>query len=463
MSAKDARAAAGVSAGDADSPRLLIDARKAARGAVDPGQKLLGLPLLRRTALTARRAGLGHVFVLADAGEIARFRDLLSGITDVAVGAAADAPETSGLRTICFPATVLAERAWLDAAAEAPLSDGQCLACGGDVVICRTPISLQEIERARHRADARDGGPGPTPMPLQIRDMQDLRAARRRLLRSLVKPTDGFMARHVERPLSLAVSRLLAATPITPNQMTVVSVLIGVAGAAFFLSSAPLWQTVGALLFLAHSILDGCDGELARLKFLESRWGGVLDFWGDNVVHAAVFACMALGWSRAADAPWPLALGGAAVLATLGSAAFVYWRVMRPSTGTGPLYTSVARTDRSPLTRLLDALSRRDFIYLVVLLSLFGKAAWFLALAAVGAPIFFVMLLVVAASESKAAHCADQAPATGMAQPPAAEDVNAASTSAEHSRASPRFEASAGAAAPSAPTKSSTTPANQSG
>src|SRR2546426_3192414 len=38
---------------------------------------------------------------------------------------------------------------------------------------------------------------------------------------------------------------------------------------------------------LAHSILDGCDGELARLKFQHSRWGAVLDFWCDNVVHVA--------------------------------------------------------------------------------------------------------------------------------------------------------------------------------
>jgi protein-S-isoprenylcysteine O-methyltransferase Ste14 len=55
---------------------------------------------------------------------------------------------------------------------------------------------------------------------------------------------------------------------------------------------------------------------------------------------------------------------------------------------------------------MLDSLSRRDFIYLVLLLSLFGKAAWFLTLAAIGAPIFFVMLLVVAAQEARTASSA---------------------------------------------------------
>jgi hypothetical protein len=48
---------------------------------------------------------------------------------------------------------------------------------------------------------------------------------------------------------------------------------------------------------------------------------------------------------------------------------------------------------------MLDAASRRDFIYLVVILALFGKSNWFLVLAAVGAPIFFLLLLFLALRE----------------------------------------------------------------
>src|SRR5262249_56625939 len=104
------------------------------------------------------------------------------------------------------------------------------------------------------------------------------------------------MARHVERPISLRIARHLASTAITPNQITLLSVGIGLSGALFFLCSQWVCQTIGALLFLAHSILDGCDGELARLKFQETRFGGVIDYWGDNVVHIGVFACIAIGW-----------------------------------------------------------------------------------------------------------------------------------------------------------------------
>ena len=137
--------------------------------------------------------------------------------------------------------------------------------------------------------------------------------------------------------------------------MSLISVAVGLCGAPFFLSERASLQTIGALLFLAHSILDGCDGELARLKFEESRWGGVLDFWGDNVVHVVVFACMAIGWSLAAGAGWPLLLGAAAVIGTLGSAGLVYWRLMRGKDDSGARFTSVSTEPERPLARDRDA------------------------------------------------------------------------------------------------------------
>src|SRR5438046_831238 len=78
-------------------------------------------------------------------------------------------------------------------------------------------------------------------------------------------------------------------------------------------------QPVGALLCLTPSRLDGCDGELARLRFLESRRGAILDFWGDNLVHVAVFGCIAVGWALVTGAAWPLALGAVTIASGLGA------------------------------------------------------------------------------------------------------------------------------------------------
>ncbi|HYW33700.1 MAG TPA: CDP-alcohol phosphatidyltransferase family protein [Candidatus Bathyarchaeia archaeon] len=368
------------------------------------------MDLVSRLALAANRAGYGLVCRLAPTQGASPEVETVAGWEALA----------SRLENDSNPCTIastelLAEAGWLKALLGCKPGLA-AWAAAGDRLAVITPASLQAALSAL--ADARAGTmaaavevltrkfdpPGPLPKgvdPMAVTSPGDEREAERRLMRALVKDTDGFMAKHVERPISLAISRLLAATWLTANQMTLFSVAVGLLGAPFFLASSPIWQTIGALLFLAHSILDGCDGELARLKFQESRWGGILDFWGDNVVHSAIFACMAIGWSAAAGSSWPLLPGAAAVLGTLGSASFVYWRTMRAKRGHGPLYTSVSTAERRT-ARLLDALSRRDFIYLVLALSLFGRADWFLILAALGAPIFFAMLVYLAASERPA-------------------------------------------------------------
>jgi len=390
-----------------------IASSDAAGFATTPHQdaKILGLGLVQRTVLAARRAGYHRIVLLAP--------------DDAGLPGAATMSDWTRLRTalepgtpeplLIAPTTILAETGWLERLARMRIEAFAWAAAPGRLLMLGAAAAPEALVALGADGGARDmaaiharlarrfGAPAPMPEgvdPMLVAAPADVRAAERRLLRALVKDTDGFMARHVERPISLAISRRLASTAVTPNQMTLASMAIGLAGAPFFLSAEWPWQTAGALLFLAHSILDGCDGELARLKFQESRWGGVLDFWSDNIVHIATFSCMAVGWSRAIDEAWPLLLGAAAVLGNLASAGFVHWRMMRAKDGAGPLFTSVSASPARRLARLLDALSRRDFIYLVVALGLFGKANWFLLLASLGAPTYFFLLVLLAIRES---------------------------------------------------------------
>lgn len=371
---------------------------------------VLGLGLMRRTAIAARRAGYGQIFLLA------RDHGAPPGIVTISNWshlAAAPMPSQAAPLLIA-PAAILSETNWLERLAETRVEPAAWAAIPQRIVMlaaAAVPDALAALHAedgaydftaVQDRLTRRFGPPAAIPAgidPMVVMTSMDVRVAEQRLLRSLVKDTDGFMARHVERPISLQIVRRLASTAVTPNQITIASAAIGLFGAPFFLSEFWLWQTVGALLFLTHSIVDGCDGELARLKFQELRWGGVLDFWGDNVVHIVTFACMAAGWSLSIAAFWPLLLGAAAALGNLGSAAFVHWRLMRIKDDSGPLFTSVSTAPDNRLARLLDAASRRDFIYLVLILALFGKLNWFLLLAALGAPIFFILLVFLALRE----------------------------------------------------------------
>jgi 1L-myo-inositol 1-phosphate cytidylyltransferase / CDP-L-myo-inositol myo-inositolphosphotransferase len=378
--------------------------------AYDGDTPVLGLGLMQRTVVAARRAGYGQTLFLT------RDHAASPGIATVPnwrhLGAASVPSQTAPL--LIAPATILSETDWLERLAETRIEPAAWAALPQRIIIlaaAAVPDALAvldaeggayDLTAVQGRLTRRFGSPATIPVgidPMVVVTSTDVRVAERRLLRVLVKDTDGFMARHVERPISLQISRRLAPTAVTPNQITMVSVAVGVSGAPFFLSALWPWQTVGALLFLAHSILDGCDGELARLRFQESRWGGVLDFWGDNVVHVVTFACMAAGWSQFAAVRWPLLLGASAVLGNLGSAGIVYWRLMRVKDDSGPLFTSVSTVPHRRLARLLDAASRRDFIYLVLILALLGKSNWFLLLAAMGAPIFFFLLVFLAVRE----------------------------------------------------------------
>jgi 1L-myo-inositol 1-phosphate cytidylyltransferase / CDP-L-myo-inositol myo-inositolphosphotransferase len=369
--------------------------------------KVLGLGLARRTVMAASRAGYNRIY------QLAKDREAPAGITAISNWSSlADACAMQPGPLVITHASVLAEPDWLARLTETQPTRWAAMphkmillaapAVADALAALQADKAAYDLTAAQERLTRHFGTPAAIPAaidPLVVSTPADVEDAEWRLLRGLVKDTDGFMARNVERPISLRIARRLASTGITPNQITLLSVGIGLCGALFFLSAHWLWQTIGALLFLAHSILDGCDGELARLKFQESRFGGVIDYWGDNVVHIVVFACMAIGWSLSIGASWPLLLGAAAALGNLGSAWFVYWRTMHTKKDSGPLFTSVATMPGQTLARMLDAASRRDFIYLVLFLALFGKSDWFLVLAAAGAPIFFLLLLFVAARE----------------------------------------------------------------
>ena len=388
---------------------LLPDAGASPIGPFTDGgePRVLGLGLARRTVMAASRAGYNRIYQLASD------RAAPAGITAISNWSSlADACAMQPGPLVITHAAVLAEPDWLTRLSE--IQPARWAATPHKMILLAAPAvadALAALQRdkaaydltaAQERLTRHFGAPAAIPAaidPLVVSTPADVEDAEWRLLRGLVKDTDGFMARNVERPISLRIARRLASTGITPNQITLLSVGIGLCGALFFLSAYWLWQTIGAVLFLAHSILDGCDGELARLKFQESRFGGIIDYWGDNVVHIAVFACMAIGWSLSIGASWPLLLGAAAAIGNLGSAWFVYWRTMHTKKDSGPLFTSVSTVPGQTLARMLDAASRRDFIYLVLILALFGKSDWFLVLAAAGAPIFFLLLLFVAVRE----------------------------------------------------------------
>jgi phosphatidylglycerophosphate synthase len=209
-----------------------------------------------------------------------------------------------------------------------------------------------------------------------VTDAASSRAAEEQLLQSLLKATDGLISRTINRRISLRVTRALLETSLTPNQMTIVAALFGAAAIAGVLLGGARWFIPGALLLQAQSILDGCDGEISRLKYIRSRLGEWLDQIVDDMVNLGFF--VATGWAlqRAGwESAWAITLIGkvlhliyqVALYAALivsgggsGSVASIRWRGQKDHAET-PAGPARPRTPLLWVKETLEMAGRRDF------------------------------------------------------------------------------------------------------
>ncbi len=116
-----------------------------------------------------------------------------------------------------------------------------------------------------------------------------LREAERRLMRDQGgKTRDGPVSRHLNRPVSRWLSRYLVRTKVTPNQISLISWILSCVAAGMMAAGGYPALAAGGVLAQLASIIDGCDGEIARLKHSQSEFGGwfdaVLDRYADAVL-----------------------------------------------------------------------------------------------------------------------------------------------------------------------------------
>ena len=145
---------------------------------------------------------------------------------------------------------------------------------------------------------------------------RSLRRAERQLVWSLRKAADGIAAKALNRHLSLPLSWALARTKVHPNHVTLTALVLALAGAATIASGGYLAGVVGMLLVNLGSIIDGVDGELARLRFQFSRLGQWLDTTVDDVANVAYISGVAVNLTLA-GVDWAMPVGVVALGAFL--------------------------------------------------------------------------------------------------------------------------------------------------
>jgi phosphatidylglycerophosphate synthase len=306
-------------------------------------ERIAGLAASERARRVALRVGAERVFVVDDLAardRLAMWRGdrtcpLLVVRADQLVHVAlvdrlVDTIADNAIAIATVPASPdiddLAEGAYAGACVAAGSEVGGVIAAiaGGDVD--GFVAGLATATRVPHGAIAR--APIATP--------EQRRAAHRLLYRILVKPQDNAITRHLYRPVSFPLTRLLVWTPITPNQISYVVAALVAFGCWLTAHASATSAIAGTAVVLAASYLDCCDGEVARVKLLSSRFGA----WIDTVVDelSSVGYMVAIGWhcelafgpsyfGALAFDPWKLAIA-ASLVTYLWSIYCIYYNII---------------------------------------------------------------------------------------------------------------------------------------
>jgi CDP-L-myo-inositol myo-inositolphosphotransferase len=134
-----------------------------------------------------------------------------------------------------------------------------------------------------------------------VDDLSTRDEAERRLFKSLTKSVDGPVSKHINRRFSKMISRLLMNTNVIPNHMTTVGLIIGILSAIItgLATVNTLWLIpLGGFLYQVSSMIDWCDGEIARLKFMHSDWGEWYDTISDDVINLGYQLAMGIALYR---------------------------------------------------------------------------------------------------------------------------------------------------------------------
>ena len=200
---------------------------------------------------------------------------------------------------------------------------------------------------------------------------------------------DSFATRILSRPVSQKLTQWLLNTRVTPNQITMVSFFLGLGSALCFFQGGYWMGVIGAGLLLLSIWVDGMDGEIARIKFMESPFGAKLDIMCDNIVHIAVFFSIGMGLYNTHGETIFLVLGGLAASGNL-----LAFLLLGEGIIEGKSTTNSSQKNDQKKNSVVDKLANRDFTHFLFILALLDQLQIFIWLTAIGVNLMALYLLL---------------------------------------------------------------------
>jgi phosphatidylglycerophosphate synthase len=397
---------------------------------VPPLAKLAGLPIAERVIRAAVRAGYSRAVVwapeAAQHSPLARLLRRLAHETRSTVKVATVQHEWDAAiallgpadsLTVIGPGTVVsasllararelpAETGYtIDVAAGPEWPESGVIRMTAEDAIDRELVEDEVAER-RPRALPQPSGVevanGHAMLAIRIAGPAHLADAEETIRRASYKDTDAKIARF-NRRISLPISIALIPTALTANQLSIILVAIGFYSSWLF-SLGHYWTGVlAAFLSLSASVLDGCDGEIARLKYQESALGCWIETFGDYSYYLAIFAGLTVGAVR--QTHWDVFywLGGVTLAGMLLSFGLLIFLRSRITAGRPQKLHAIAkaRFKAEPtfwsriVWRMSFVATRAAIPYGIMAFSLLYALPGIVVLAAIGANVYWMSLVM---------------------------------------------------------------------
>jgi len=212
-----------------------------------------------------------------------------------------------------------------------------------------------------------------------VGDRRDARAVKNMLFGQVTKKTSGFVSRHLNARLSIPTSKILVETGLSPHMITMLLVMpTGLVAAYLMLSpyEYPKLALSGILWYLA-AVFDRCDGEVARVKLCESKFGAWFDTVTDNIAYVCASLCFLAGFSKVHPEPVYMIIGLSCIGMLLVFLVVMYISAWRSGSGSLQHFMTnftkqVTEADRGLIYRILQRgtfMGKRDFFSFFYLLT----------------------------------------------------------------------------------------------
>lgn len=363
---------------------------------------VLGLTTTQRTLIALSKAGVTEACVVSDENEAIQ-QQLSKRAMDIrlhfftkneAEAARQKLISLQPEKVYSFNEPLAVDLSVLEDLKKSPSGNGNTGTMGGEIQL----LQLADFQATGKRAPIE-------PMIIgnrnchPVRSEEELREVKARIIRNLTKPTDGWASRYLNRPISTRISRVMVYTGITPNQFTFITGLIAFIPVYFVLKGGYWNWLIGAAIYHLASVLDGVDGEIARMKMLHSKFGQWLDTIFDFASMVAVLIALVISVQNPEhNQPFYIQNAGwAALIAAVGAIlSIVIYNIRYKREGTFYIpYAYLSSESRWAKTLAkINNIGKRDFyIFLFLILAVVGLFPFALVYVAVMAILVFLLSL----------------------------------------------------------------------